>query len=31
VAVSLNIDELTPDQRRELGLRNPRESQFTND
>jgi hypothetical protein len=28
---TLNVDDLTPDQRKELGIRKPREPQFTKD
>jgi hypothetical protein len=28
---TLNLDDLSPEQRRELGIRKPRESQFTKD
>jgi hypothetical protein len=31
VAATINMDELTPDQRRDLGIRKPRETRFTMD
>ena len=30
-SASIHIDELTPDQRRDLGIRKPRETRFTMD